>query len=292
MAAQLRDLGVQQVRQMSRVQDARLALEQSPYDIVLCEMTFDGAPMSGQDLLDELRREQLLPLQHGVHPGHRRGHVRAGAGSRRGHGRRLPRQALFGGVLAEKLTEVRRRKRSLKPIYDAMQAGDLPVRPHWRSSASRRARATGPLPPRSPPSCGCAPTSPSAALAICRPCAEKPAGLGQGRHQRACPPGPGRAGGGAPCSSRRWWPPRPDYADAHDLLGRVLVEQGEFGPALESFRTATDADPGLPAAPAAPRHAGLLPGHKAEAAQHIERTIALGRKSKLFDGLCCCCWAC
>jgi CheY-like chemotaxis protein len=61
MAAQLRDLGVQQVRQVSRVQDARLALEEGTHDIVLCEMNFEGAPMSGQDLLDELRREQLLP---------------------------------------------------------------------------------------------------------------------------------------------------------------------------------------------------------------------------------------
>ena len=31
LAAQLRDLGVQQVRQMSRVQDARLALEETAY---------------------------------------------------------------------------------------------------------------------------------------------------------------------------------------------------------------------------------------------------------------------
>ena len=61
MAAQLRDLGVPQVRQMSRVQDARLVLEESPHDIVLCEMSFHNGDMSGQDLLDELRREQLLP---------------------------------------------------------------------------------------------------------------------------------------------------------------------------------------------------------------------------------------
>ena len=61
MAAQLRDLGVGHVKQTGKVNEARLALEQRPYDIVLCDYHFEGSDMSGQDLLDELRRENLLP---------------------------------------------------------------------------------------------------------------------------------------------------------------------------------------------------------------------------------------
>jgi hypothetical protein len=78
----------------------------------------------------------------------------------------------------------------------------------------------------------------------------------------------------------------PDYADAHDLLGRVLVEQGEFGPALESFRIASNLTSGCLLRM---QHRGALAfyqGQKEEALQYIERTLALGRKSKLFDALC------
>ena len=61
LSAQLRDLGLTQVRQVSRVRDARLLLEHTPFDIVLCDYHFGGHETSGQDLLDELRREGLLP---------------------------------------------------------------------------------------------------------------------------------------------------------------------------------------------------------------------------------------
>ena len=61
MSAQLRDLGVTTIKQATRVSDARVILEHKAYDIVLCDYHFDGSEISGQDLLDELRREQLLP---------------------------------------------------------------------------------------------------------------------------------------------------------------------------------------------------------------------------------------
>ena len=57
----LRDIGVGQVSQTSRVTDARRELETREFDIVLCDYHFDNSPMSGQDLLDDLRRSQLLP---------------------------------------------------------------------------------------------------------------------------------------------------------------------------------------------------------------------------------------
>ena len=61
MSAQLRDLGVGTVRQTPRVKDARVMLEHQAFDIVLCDYHFDASDTSGQDLLDELRREGLLP---------------------------------------------------------------------------------------------------------------------------------------------------------------------------------------------------------------------------------------
>ncbi|HLL19599.1 MAG TPA: response regulator, partial [Rubrivivax sp.] len=58
---QLRDLGIGQVSNASRVKDARLLLERERFDIVICNRDFEGSDYSGQDLLDELRRENLLP---------------------------------------------------------------------------------------------------------------------------------------------------------------------------------------------------------------------------------------
>jgi CheY-like chemotaxis protein len=43
------------------LQDAREALEHKRYDVVLCDNHFDNSDESGQDLLEELRREQMLP---------------------------------------------------------------------------------------------------------------------------------------------------------------------------------------------------------------------------------------
>jgi CheY-like chemotaxis protein len=61
-AAQLRDLGVGTVVQCGRVDDARRHLERSEFDIVLCEQDFRDGSASGQDLLNDLRRAQLLPF--------------------------------------------------------------------------------------------------------------------------------------------------------------------------------------------------------------------------------------
>ena len=61
ITAQLRELGCGYVRSVARVKEARIVLENAPYDLVLCDYHFDGHDESGQDLLDELRRENMLP---------------------------------------------------------------------------------------------------------------------------------------------------------------------------------------------------------------------------------------
>ncbi len=62
LVSQLRDLGMGTVVQTARLQDARRHLEYRKFDVVLCEMHFPQESMSGQDLLDDLRRNQLLPF--------------------------------------------------------------------------------------------------------------------------------------------------------------------------------------------------------------------------------------
>ncbi|MEN9631410.1 MAG: hypothetical protein RJA10_4638 [Pseudomonadota bacterium] len=285
LAGQLRDLGVLTVRQMSRVQDARLALEECPYDIVLCEMTFNGAPMSGQDLLEELRREQLLPYSTVfilVTGEATYSQVREAAEATVDGYLVKP----YSGVaLGDKLAEVRRRKRTLKPIYEAIQAREFAraaalaeVRFNARESYwTFSAQVAAELWLRA--------DQPAQALKVFTAVAtEKPQAWAKAGMARA------RLALGELGVARRLLEAlvaeHPEYADAHDLLGRLLVEQGEFAPALGAFRTASTLTPGCLLRM---QHRGTLAfyqGHKVESMQHIERTIALGRKSKLFDGLC------
>ena len=61
LVAQLRDFGVKNVTQCGRIVDARRHLESMSFDFVLCEQHFPTENASGQDLLNDLRRNQLLP---------------------------------------------------------------------------------------------------------------------------------------------------------------------------------------------------------------------------------------
>ncbi len=58
---QLNEFGVGTVRQASRLSDARELLENMVFDFVLCEMYFQNEATTGQELLDDLRRNNLLP---------------------------------------------------------------------------------------------------------------------------------------------------------------------------------------------------------------------------------------
>ena len=62
LVSQLRDLGMRQVAQASRISDARRQLEFRTFDLVLCEQNFPNDSSKGQDLLDDLRRSGLLPF--------------------------------------------------------------------------------------------------------------------------------------------------------------------------------------------------------------------------------------
>ncbi|NDE73798.1 MAG: response regulator, partial [Betaproteobacteria bacterium] len=58
---QLNEFGVGTVRQASRLSDARELLENMVFDFVLCEMYFQNEATTGQEMLDDLRRNNLLP---------------------------------------------------------------------------------------------------------------------------------------------------------------------------------------------------------------------------------------
>jgi tetratricopeptide (TPR) repeat protein len=77
----------------------------------------------------------------------------------------------------------------------------------------------------------------------------------------------------------------PDYADAHDLLARVRLEQAELPEALDAFRTCVSLTPGCMLRL---QHCGTLAfysGHADESSRLLERALSMGRKSRLFDAL-------
>ena len=121
LVSQLRDQGVEHVRQTGRVNDARLWLEERPYDIVLCDYHFEESAMSGQDLLDELQSEGLLP--------HATVFIMVTGEASHAKVMEAAESALDGyllkpytcAALADRLTEARKRKRSLRNIFDALQ---------------------------------------------------------------------------------------------------------------------------------------------------------------------------
>jgi tetratricopeptide (TPR) repeat protein len=77
----------------------------------------------------------------------------------------------------------------------------------------------------------------------------------------------------------------PQYADGYDVMGKVQMEQGQLSDALATYRLAATITPGCVLRL---QHCGTLSfyaGEAATATDMLERTWALGGKSRLFDVL-------
>ncbi|MDE2503163.1 MAG: tetratricopeptide repeat protein [Burkholderiales bacterium] len=281
---QLRDAGVGHIDTVARVRDARERLERERYDIVLCNREFEGSEHSGQDLLDELRRENLLPHRtvflmianrasyHQV--------VEAAESALDG----MLLRPYTGALLMQRLQEARRRKRELGDIMLALDTGN---------QATAFARAYKRFVERQPYAVYCGRVAAELLLDMRRYLEAQRvfeklteatkavwARLGIARAQM---------GAGDNASARQTvrevLVEAPESADAHDLVGRLLIEQGDFEAALDAYRKAADLTPGCLLRS---QHAGALAfyqGRTREARQHFERCLGLGVQSKLFDAL-------
>lgn len=285
LSAQLRELGVGHVKQTGRVSEARLLLEHKPYEIVLCEHHFDSTDMSGQDLLDELRRENLLP--------HSTVFIMVTSEATYAKVVEAAESALDSylikpykaSALGERVFEARRRKRVLKSVFEAMEAHDhertlrLCVQrfskrePYWQFCARVAAELMLKF------------ERPADARRIFEVVAKESdkalwARLGMSRALLAA---------GEVAQARREVESliqgNPMHADAFDVLGSLQVDQGEFDAALDTFRSASQLTPGCLLRL---QHCGTLAfyqGHTDEAVRLLERTAVLGLRSKLFDAL-------
>ena len=279
---QLRALGIGQIVQCIRTADARRRLEAQDFDFVICEMHFTDEAASGQELLDDLRRNHLLPFSTVfVMVTGETAYVKVAEAAE---------SALDGYLLKphkatqleEKLLLARARKRSLQAIFDAiadqqfelaalrcverfesrgafwLYAGRVGAELLMRLSRYVDAQALFETIVAFKP-------LPWARLGVARTHLER------GHAAQAC------------TLLEALLVQEPDFAQALDVLGRAQFELGIFDRALSTFLSATYI---TPTSISRLQSAGMMYfycGQTREAEPLLERATRLGLESKLFD---------
>lgn len=282
IAGQLRDLGVTQVTQTSRPTEARRLLELREFDIVLCEQTFEGSSYTGQALLDDLRRAQLLPFSTVfvmLTSEARYTQVAEAAESALDSYLLKPHTAT---ALSQRLRQARLRKKTLSPIFDAIERGDLP------DAARQCLQRFGQRQPY--------------AVYAGRIGAELLLRLGRGTEAKTLYEalqavhvapwarlGVARAELQADQTTdalqtlQALAAEHPDFADTFDVLGRLHVEQGQLEQALQAHRRAALLTPGSIVRLQKQGMLAFYLGETEEAARTLDRAALLGLTSKMFD---------
>jgi len=282
LTSQLRDLGMKNVRQTSRTSEARSQLEVRSFDFVLCEMHFADEEVSGQDLLDDLRRNQLLPFSTVfiMITGEATYTKVAEAAESALDGYLLkPHKASH---LVERLRVARIRKVSLQPIFDAIDAqnfegaamlcldrfaskgkfwlyaarvgAELLLRLERFDDAQMLYQAVVE-----------AKTLPWARLGIAR--AQLEAG-----HAAI-----------ATTTLEKLIGEDPNFADAYDVLGRAQFELGQFDKSLATYALAAKLTPSSVSRIQNAAMMTFYSGDHAEAERLLTRTTRMGLDSKMFD---------
>jgi CheY-like chemotaxis protein len=282
LAMMLRQMGVGHVVQTSRAADARRQLENRAFDIVLCDYHFDQSKMSGQDLLDDLRRAQLLPYATVFVMVTGEASYTSVAEAAEAALDSYLLKPHTATQLEQRLLQARHRKQVLKSIFDAIEASELATaaelcRARFEARAEYwlyAARIGAELFVRSGDHAAArelyeavqaANALPWAKLGIAR------VELESGQLTQACR------------TLESLISEQPSYADAYDVMGRVQVEQGDMDAALETYRTATKL---TPASITRLQKQGMLAysmGQTDEAVRALERTVRIGLSSKMFD---------
>lgn len=282
LVTMLKSACVASVEQCARVADARRVLELRHFDIVLAEYHFPSESMTAQDVLDDLRLAQLLPLSTVV--------VMISGEAAYAQVAEAAEAALDAYVikphteqaLRDQLAEARQRKRWMKPIFDQIEsqqygkAADLcqglfeTKGPGWIQAARIGAELLLNL------------GQPHAAMkmleAVLSTQALPWARMGIARtHYKAGSLGNARR------TLESLLSEHPGYVDAYDVMGRVMLDQGDPGSAIDALRRASALTPG---SVTRLQKFGLLAfhyGNADEAAEALQRATALGVNSKVFD---------
>ena len=282
LANMLRDFGVSEVVQARRAQDARHLIEQRRFDIIVCDFHFEGEPVSGQDLMDDLRLARVLPLRTVVVMiSAEAAHAKVAAAAEAALDVYLikPHTA---EALRQRLFDARQRKRALSDVFalvekeayaEAAEMCQLRFEsrgPAWLQAARIGAELWLRL------------GKPIAAQgmfdAILKIGAVPWARLGVARSQH---------GSGGATQARRTLESllneQPGYADAYDVMARVLIDQGLPDAALTASREALSLTPS--SVTRLVKH-GLLAffyGEPLEAGEALAKAARFGLQSQTFD---------
>ncbi|MDD4942201.1 response regulator [Rhodoferax sp.] len=282
LVSQLRDFGVANVVQTARLVDARRQLEYRKFDVVLCEQHFPLEAMTGQDLLDDLRRNQLLPFftVFIMVTGEATYAKVAEAAESALDGYLLkPHRA---SQLGDRLRQARVRKLSLQPIFSAIEADDFATAAtlclerfesrgkFWLYAARVGAELmlrTGQTDQAQKlyQAVVQAKTLPWAKLGVARSL------LDEGQTAKAV------------STLENLISEDPTYTDAYDVMGRAQFEQGKFDAALATYQMASTL---TPASITRMQNLGLMSyycGDHAKAEKILDRTTRMGLDSKMFD---------
>ncbi len=282
LATQLRDFGLGDITQCSRVHTARETLEQQRFDFVLCTQYFGPESPTGQDLLDELQRDALLPLSTVF--------IMVTAEASYAKVEQAAESALDGYLLkpysaaslVQRLLAGRRRKLGLRDIFQALEGGQLN---RAISLCEKRFAENGAY------GLYCARVGAELMLRVGRHA--DAARLYQSVAQSSAEPWAKAGIARALLSSGQLTEATalletitnelPDFADAFDVLGRAQLKLGQLHLALASFRRAS----GLtPSSVGRLQRLGLLAyylGDASEAEQLLEQATRLGHDTRAFD---------
>jgi len=282
LVSQLRDLGFANVVQASRLADARRQLESRRFDVVLCEQNFSTDSVTGQDLLDDLRRDQLLPfstifimvtgeanyasvaeaaesaLDGYLLKPHKAAHLDDRL--RQARIRKATLQDIFTAIEAENFelaANLCRRRFEAREIfwqYAARVGAELLLRMGRYAQARQLYQAVLAIKP-----------TPWAELGVARSL------LDEGQIGKAVD------------ALENLLSEEPNYTDAYDLLGRAQFEQGKFDVALQTYRTVSNL---TPASITRLQNLGLMAyyaGERKQVEPIIDRSVRLGLDSKMFD---------
>lgn len=282
LASQLRDLGVGSVVQCGKLADARAKLEIGSFDIVLCEQYFEREEITGQDLLDDLRRNQLLPFYTVfVLVTAEATYTKVAEAAESALDAYLLKPHTANG-LSSRIAQARERKLSLKEIFTAIEqqrfedAGALCTErfaergPHWLYAARIGAELmlrTGQLgeAQRLYEAVVAANTLPWAKLGVAR------AQLEAGQTNRAA------------TTLESLIESDPGYTDAYDMMGRAQFELGNFQNALNTFGMASKLTPGSVNRLLKHGMLAYYAGDRAQGVELLDRATRIGLESKLYD---------
>lgn len=282
LVGQLKDFGVGSVTQSSRLADARVTLENQVFDIVLCEQYFAHEKMTGQELLDELRRNQLLPFATVF--------IMVTGEATYTRVAEAAESALDGYLLkphkanqlGERLRQARMRKTSLQEIFTAIEweeferAANLCLERYetkglfWLYAARVGAELMMRIgrfeqAQKLYEAIVAAKTLPWAKLGVARAMMES----GQLSH--------------AVSALDTLISEDPSFADAYDVMGRAQFELGNMDQALATYKMACELTPNSVSRLQSLASMSFYTGDVKEAEKLLDRVTLIGLDSKMFD---------